>query len=346
MNTKVYDEKFLKEAISTNDIDSINNILSHQPELINVIETTSLFNDVIKKGNKEIFHLFLDKGADVNLMDNIEHRPLHIACEQGNIDFAQELIKHGADVNAIEQNGHSLIMVGCYLNNLEFVKLLAENGADLKAENDFGVSVLSIAKGNSREEIIEYLKSEVAKKEKEISSVEKAAVSELEYKMEFYSELKIAVITLDTEKVQELLKTGNAIELELNKELLMNLANAWVGYDVTNLGETVDQKTFESRCNRGYKIADELLKTGVNIDKEIESNNQSMVGEFLKDLKSGSINEYENKGEHYENVRNKLIERKGTSIENATPSELKALSEIFDKGLEEKYSRDNEICMT
>lgn len=68
-------------------------------------------------------------------------RPLHIACENGNLDIIKLLLKHGANVNALmdyrdgeeEEKNISPLHIACYHGHVRIVRLLLMYGASVNA---------------------------------------------------------------------------------------------------------------------------------------------------------------------------------------------------------------------
>ena len=51
------------------------------------------------KGNFEVARFLIERGADMNVRDNISRVPLHFASEHGHLNMAQLLLDHGVDAN-------------------------------------------------------------------------------------------------------------------------------------------------------------------------------------------------------------------------------------------------------
>lgn len=81
----------------------------------------------------------IDRGADINKVDQFGYTPLMTVAEAGKTDTARILISKGADVNAevsLGQNGCvTALMYAASNGHSEIVKLLIDNGADVNVEN-------------------------------------------------------------------------------------------------------------------------------------------------------------------------------------------------------------------
>jgi len=151
----------------------------------------------------DVVKYLLDNGAEVDARDHLGQTPLYFAAEKNCLEISQELIKRGADVDAttqkswtplyaaaannaldvaktlIEQGAlvniksragsHSPLLIAAYNNNLAMVRLLLDAGADTNAKlggthSGFrNLTALELAKKQGHTEIVELLKTKVAK---------------------------------------------------------------------------------------------------------------------------------------------------------------------------------------
>ena len=79
--------------------------------------------------NLSVVKLLLDRGADVNAKDKFRMRPLHRACEEGDIRSTRLLLNRGANVDAISDYGTALCLA-CGVGNEDVVQLLLGRGAN------------------------------------------------------------------------------------------------------------------------------------------------------------------------------------------------------------------------
>lgn len=80
------------------------------------------------RGEYGIVQLLLFYGADVNLGNEGEASPLHVACGHNTI-IVQLLLKNGADINLSTDNEASPLITACKEGHDSIVHILLNNGA-------------------------------------------------------------------------------------------------------------------------------------------------------------------------------------------------------------------------
>jgi ankyrin repeat protein len=94
--------------------------------------------------------------ANINVRNKSEWTPLHVAIEKGFYEIAKMLIEKGADVNAINNRGRAPMH---YIENLQVLKKLIEKGANInEKDKETGWTPLHFAvTRQNMEEIVDYL---------------------------------------------------------------------------------------------------------------------------------------------------------------------------------------------
>lgn len=101
------------------------------------------------------FHSFT--GTTSELISNPMVSPLSIAILKGDMASVQKFIEYGADVNEVS-NGMTPLMVAARYNKTEIIKFLLSKGADREKENDKGFTALKYAQLSKANDAIELLK--------------------------------------------------------------------------------------------------------------------------------------------------------------------------------------------
>ena len=119
-----------------------------------------------RKVRKEIAMLLLDYGANVNLLNNHDSSPLHMATKAGFIELVKTLITKGSDVNAKNKKGETAIHIALDYNKPEYKKIIKTilkegKNVDLNIKDDLGMSPIEKAvKYQFDNEIINLLRQE------------------------------------------------------------------------------------------------------------------------------------------------------------------------------------------
>ncbi|XP_058492535.1 histone-lysine N-methyltransferase EHMT1a isoform X2 [Solea solea] len=96
----------------------------------------------IEYKHKELVHLLLSRGADVNIRDKEENVCLHWAALSGCDDVAQALLEAQCDLSAVNVHGDTPLHVAARENRLDCVMLFLARGADVTQRNKEGETPL------------------------------------------------------------------------------------------------------------------------------------------------------------------------------------------------------------
>ena len=130
----------------------------------------TFLHHIVQKGfNIEILEYCLKRGADTEISDYHNKRPLYKACTLKNLPAVKLLLQYGADPNALNDVGYSaLAMTACYgkEESLPIVDALLAAGADINQKPANGSSpALICAADNHNMLMVKYLISKGANKE-------------------------------------------------------------------------------------------------------------------------------------------------------------------------------------
>ena len=89
---------------------------------------------LIKGGNKEIFKLLLNAGADTEIREGFQRTPLHYAAFVYDRAFTDMLLDRHADIHARDLGKDTPLHLAVQENNKEVATALMERGADINAD--------------------------------------------------------------------------------------------------------------------------------------------------------------------------------------------------------------------
>ncbi len=91
----------------------------------------------------------------VNIRDNKNRTPLHLALEYEHCDAALPLLQHGADIDAIDDDGRTPLHLAAGAGCIEVVKLLLQHGANINVKDNKNNTVLHYAVKSLNKEVVE-----------------------------------------------------------------------------------------------------------------------------------------------------------------------------------------------
>ncbi|WP_421798391.1 ankyrin repeat domain-containing protein [Haliscomenobacter sp.] len=122
-----------------------------------------LFMEAINDGNLKLVKHFLEKGADVNGLDDNGFTPLMMAASEDQPEIAQLLIDKGAKVNFVNAQGWTALTEAADEGAYATAKVLLNAGADAHLKINNGVSPLKMAASEGHAQILQLLIDKGAK---------------------------------------------------------------------------------------------------------------------------------------------------------------------------------------
>lgn len=122
-----------------------------------------LFMEAINDGNLKLVKHFLEKGADVNGLDDNGFTPLMMAASEDQPEIAQLLIDKGAKVNFVNEQGWTALTEAADEGAYATAKVLLNAGADAHLKINNGASPLKMAASEGHAQILQLLIDKGAK---------------------------------------------------------------------------------------------------------------------------------------------------------------------------------------
>ncbi|KGO71921.1 hypothetical protein PITC_026410 [Penicillium italicum] len=91
-----------------------------------------------------VARVLIEKGANLESMNDLKHTPLQVACESDSVEVARCLIESGADMDVRCGRERSLLHLASSMG-FKVIKLLVEKGADLEVKDENGETPLHLA---------------------------------------------------------------------------------------------------------------------------------------------------------------------------------------------------------
>ncbi|XP_071145245.1 ankyrin repeat domain-containing protein 50-like [Mytilus edulis] len=108
-------------------------------------------------GHEKIVLLLLDKGCDINQIDDASQTPLTAACSGGHDKIVQLLIEKGCDPSYEGRMGRTPLTAACENGDEEIVQLLIRRGCDVNQGDDAKQTPLTAACSSGHANIVQLL---------------------------------------------------------------------------------------------------------------------------------------------------------------------------------------------
>lgn len=105
-------------------------------------EKNKILLESSEKDHPKIAQFLIDQGANVNVSDEKNVTPLHLACQNGCLELVKLLVKKNVDVNAKTISGIAPLHIAAGYKHLEICKILLSKKANVHATIDAGLNVL------------------------------------------------------------------------------------------------------------------------------------------------------------------------------------------------------------
>lgn len=128
----------IHDAVVAGDLARVNEMIVANPELVHQRDSLQRTpaHWAARNGDAEILTLLIEKGADVNCIDQNGVTPLHSASARGFGDMVRLLIANGAGINARLSTGDTPLQGAIMRGQVPTARLLIELGADVNTVNE------------------------------------------------------------------------------------------------------------------------------------------------------------------------------------------------------------------
>jgi ankyrin repeat protein len=101
--------------------------------------------------------MLLEAGADANVTNRYDVRPLSLACQNGNAAIVKRLLEAGADANTELRGGETVLMTASRTGVVEVVRALIASGAKVNATERNGQTAIMWAAAAGHAEVVDAL---------------------------------------------------------------------------------------------------------------------------------------------------------------------------------------------
>lgn len=110
-----------------------------------ILITESVMHLAAQRNQIALLDLFLQYGADINILSSREGTPLHVACANSKYETVKFLLARNANINSFNCNQNTPLHYAVFTANVNSLKLLLNAGADRTLLDSEGRTPLMLA---------------------------------------------------------------------------------------------------------------------------------------------------------------------------------------------------------
>lgn len=126
-------------AIGKHDVQTVQEIIKNNPELINKpnfnAESKTPLHKAAYEGHYAIAKILIDNGAEINARDKFDETSLHEAARYGKTEIVKLLVEHNADINALNKDNKTPLFASTEVydagTSQDVIKVLLDAGAGI-----------------------------------------------------------------------------------------------------------------------------------------------------------------------------------------------------------------------
>jgi len=152
----------IHQAAGKGDLVKVKEFLEKNPELLNVkdVQGSTPLLVAAYNGQKDVVDFLIEKGADLNSLNNYKYTPFHYSILRRHIEVAEMIIKAGADPNIANVWGYTPLHTCAGRNFIKEAEFLIKNKAVVNTKNEIGETPLfSAVKSKQRDMIFLLIKN-------------------------------------------------------------------------------------------------------------------------------------------------------------------------------------------
>lgn len=290
--------------IQDNNIDNIINILDNFKDLINYKvgnNETSLLQQAILLEKPYIVELFIQKGADINMISR-DVAPLNVATLYNCFECAELILLNGGDVNIKDIFGRSSLSIASLKNNVDILNLLLEYNANIESKDNDNKTALMYAAAGGYKDCVSILLDNGAN----IESRDLFNWTPLFYGIEYGASLEIIKLLLDKGAKVNIFSILNNTPLHIAcKRRNIDFVKLLFDYGAKENINTPDKygttALMFASANNNYDIVSFLLENGADPLKKDFSGNTAL--KYTKNIKIQELLKNKMKETIAENIR-------------------------------------------